>query len=210
MPPNMRCFQVSAEHECYVDHTTTILGQLDVGRFSYISDHGFVFGRSKIQIGSFCSIGPYFHCVTHEQHPTVFPSTFPLAQVVGVPLTRGDVQGLDVLGNVVDEKPVTIGNDVWIGEGVSIAGGLTIGDGCIIGAKSMVTRDCVPYGVYVGTPAKLIRMRFPELVVEQLLEIKWWEWPLAKIRASAAFFETDLCTYVGDLQDLIRPEPIAA
>ncbi len=206
----MRCFRVSEEHECYVDHTTTILGQIDLGRFSYISDHGFLFGRSKIQVGAFCSVGPYFHCVTHEQHPTQFPSTFPLAQVIGVPLSRGDIRGLDVLGNVVEEKPVTIGNDVWIGEGVSIAGGVTIGDGCIIGAKSMVTRDCVPYGVYVGTPAKLIRMRFSEPVVEQLMALKWWEWPIAKIRKSRRFFETDLTAFTGDLRELVEAESLAA
>jgi acetyltransferase-like isoleucine patch superfamily enzyme len=147
-------------------------------------------GRGGITIGDNVLIGP--NCVIASCEHSFGDPRVPICQ------------------QPVKYAAITIGNDVWIGEGVSIAGGLTIGDGCIIGAKSMVTRDCVPYGVYVGTPAKLIRMRFPELVVEQLLEIKWWEWPLAKIRASAAFFETDLCTYVGDLQDLIRPEPIAA
>ena len=57
------------------------------------------------------------------------------------------------------DKPITIGNDVWIGSRVNITCGVTIGDGCVIGAGSVVTKDIPPYSVAVGVPAKVIKSR---------------------------------------------------
>ena len=209
-PPNFKVIQVNPEYECYIDHSSTILGKIDLGRFTYISNNCFLFGRSQIRIGSFCSIGPHFHCATHEQHPMQFAATYPMSQAIGVPLSRGDAKGLDPVGNVIDDFPVDIGNDVWIGEQVTLSAGITIGDGCVIGTKSLVTKDCIPYGIYGGTPAKLIRMRFPDQIIEQLLALKWWEWSLAKLRANAHFFEIDLTQFEGTLAEEIREAPKAA
>ena len=69
-----------------------------------------------------------------------------------------------------------IGNDVWIGEGVKIKAGVTIGDGAVVGMGSIVTKDLEPYGIYAGNPAKLIRRRFDDDTIEQLIKLKWWEW----------------------------------
>jgi len=57
--------------------------------------------------------------------------------------------------------PISIGNDVWIGAGCVILKGAVIPDGCVIGAHSMVLQksQLVPYGIYAGTPVRLIRMR---------------------------------------------------
>lgn len=57
------------------------------------------------------------------------------------------------------EKPVHIGNDVWIGANSTITCGVTIGEGCIIGANSMVNKDVAPYSIIGGVPAKLIKSR---------------------------------------------------
>jgi maltose O-acetyltransferase len=59
----------------------------------------------------------------------------------------------------VERRPIVIGNDVWIGTRVIIMPGVEIGDGAVIGAGSIVTRNIPPYGVAVGAPAKVIRMR---------------------------------------------------
>ena len=66
--------------------------------------------------------------------------------------------------------------------------GVKVGNGAIIGARSLVTRDLKPYGVYVGTPAKLVRMRFSDEDISWLEEIKWWNWDLDRIRRAAPFF----------------------
>ena len=58
-----------------------------------------------------------------------------------------------------EEKPVVIGNDVWIGTRVLILPGVTIGDGCVIGAGAVVTKDIPPYSVAVGVPAKVVKNR---------------------------------------------------
>lgn len=70
-----------------------------------------------------------------------------------------------------------IGNDVWIAAGAQILHKVTIGDGAVIGAGAVVTRDIPPYAIAVGIPAKVIKYRFPKEIIEQLLVIKWWDWP---------------------------------
>ena len=58
-----------------------------------------------------------------------------------------------------EERPVAIGNDVWIGRRVMIMPGVTIGDGCVIGAGAVVTKDVPPYSVAAGVPAKVVKSR---------------------------------------------------
>jgi acetyltransferase-like isoleucine patch superfamily enzyme len=80
------------------------------------------------------------------------------------------------------DKPITIGNDVWIGNRVTILPKVgRIGDGAVIGAGSVVTREVPPYAVVVGIPGKVIKYRFPPDVVKKLLEIRWWDWPPERI-----------------------------
>lgn len=74
-----------------------------------------------------------------------------------------------------------IGNDVWIGYGAVLMPGVAVGDGAIIATKSVVTRDVPAYAIVGGNPAQVIRYRFDETVVEQLLAICWWEWDIEKI-----------------------------
>src|SRR5579863_483115 len=63
----------------------------------------------------------------------------------------------------------TIGHDVWIGHGAVIMPGVSIGTGAVIGSGAVVTKDVGPYQVAVGVAARVIKQRFPDAVVEQLL-----------------------------------------
>lgn len=74
-----------------------------------------------------------------------------------------------------------VGNDVWIGYSATFMPGVHIGDGAIIGTNALVTKDVGPYEIWGGNPAKLIRKRFPDDVIEILLKIQWWNWPIDKI-----------------------------
>lgn len=59
----------------------------------------------------------------------------------------------DVLGSFGN---IEIGNNVFIGNGATILKGVKIGDNVIIGASSLVTKNCLKSGVYVGVPAKFV------------------------------------------------------
>ena len=69
---------------------------------------------------------------------------------------------------------IVIGNDVWIGGRATILRGVTIGDGAVVGAGAVVTRDVEPYTVVGGVPARPIKKRFPEPVIDKLEELCWW------------------------------------
>ncbi len=59
--------------------------------------------------------------------------------------------------------------------------GVKIGDGAIVAARSVVVSEVPAYSVVGGNPAKVIKQRFPAQVVNELLAIKWWDWPVDKI-----------------------------
>lgn len=81
-------------------------------------------------------------------------------------------------------KDTVIKNDVWIGDEAMFLGGGTIENGCVIGARSLVPPNfkSEAYGVYVGSPARLVKFRFSEKIRELLLKIEWWEMPLEWLR----------------------------
>jgi acetyltransferase-like isoleucine patch superfamily enzyme len=101
------------------------------------------------------------------------------------------------------KKSVTIGSDVWIGKNVTISTGVVIGDGCVIAQGSLVRGDCKPYGIYAGYPAKLVRYRFSEDHIKQLLDIQWWNWSMDLIKKNSVFFNTNLKTYKGDIKNIL-------
>jgi acetyltransferase-like isoleucine patch superfamily enzyme len=134
----------------------------------------------SIDIGRYCSFAPDLQ-TGWEEHPADWATSSMLGYVK-------DLHGWATLLGRPDHEPgqqfnairglTTIGNDVWIGQGVFIRSGVTIGDGAIIGARSLVLRDVPPYAIVVGTPAKVIRFRFPEKHIESLLQLEWWRYSI--------------------------------
>ena len=135
-----------------------------------------------------------------------FPSTYNLA---GNLRLVEDQLTLDLINFRSYTRPdirsgVEIQNDVWVGRDVCIMNGVKLGNGCLIGTRALVTKSCEPYGVYGGVPARLIRYRFPRAVVQQLLEIQWWNWSWDKIQMNTTFLDTDLTSFTGDLREIIQ------
>ncbi len=95
---------------------------------------------------------------------------------------------------------IKIGNDVWIGMDVVVLSGVTINDGAVIAARTVVTKDVPPYAVVAGNPGRVKKKRFDEETIIKLLEIRWWDWPLEKIKANTHL----LCS--GEINKLIRDQ----
>lgn len=76
-----------------------------------------------------------------------------------------------------DSKKTHIGNDVWIGRSAIVLGGVKINDGAVVGAGSVVTKEVPHYAIVAGNPAKIIKYRFDEETIRQLISINWWSLP---------------------------------
>ena len=70
----------------------------------------------------------------------------------------------------ISKGPIVVENDVWIGDAVWILSGVTLKKGCVIGTGSIVTHDVPPYAIVAGNPAKVIKYRFPQEVIDKLLD----------------------------------------
>jgi len=102
----------------------------------------------------------------------------------------------------VSKDGIEIGNGVWIGTRVIVLPGVKIGDGAIIGAGSIVTKDVAPYSITAGNPAVHKKYRFKPEIIKELLKVKWWDWPVEKIKRNEKFFTTDL-TKAKEIKSLI-------
>jgi len=57
----------------------------------------------------------------------------------------------------VEDRPVTIGDDVWIGAGAIVLPGVTVGAGSIVAAGAVVTKTVPAMTVVGGVPAASLR-----------------------------------------------------
>lgn len=132
----------------------------------------------KLTIGKFTQIAHGVQIVTSSaNHQMDGFSTYPF-DVFGEPW-RSAYQA--VWPNKGD---TCIGNDVWIGHEALIMPAVTVGDGAIIASRSVVTKDVPPYAIVAGSPAKVVRMRFDENTIAELLRLRWWDWSVEKITQS--------------------------
>ena len=138
---------------------TNIDNNCSIGDYTYI---GLRCTISKANIGRYCSIGNNVSIGPGEHHINwISTSSYLYEDKVDwyEELTHGDV---------------IIGNDVWIGTDSIVRRGITVGDGAVIGANSFVNSDVPPYAIVAGIPAKIIKYRFSEEVIQKLLDSKWF------------------------------------
>jgi virginiamycin A acetyltransferase len=121
--------------------------------------------ESKVCVGDYCSIAGEVTFLLGANHKSGI-TTYPMCKInknktVTESSERGDIN---------------IGNDVWIGYRATIMSGVNIEDGAIIAAGAVVADDVPAYAVVGGVPAKIIKYRFKENIIQELLKIKWWKW----------------------------------
>ena len=173
----------NSEGEYYFVHKfCTINGPVLIGKYSYLHGKIRISTDKEINIGKFCSIADRVRIQVGDEHDYKRVSTFPFNTILGLNTNYSESFG----------ETVSVGNDVWIGESVRILSGSNIGDGVVVGAGSVIKGNLIPYGIYVGNPAKLIKMRFSDDIISFLLQLKWWDWSDEKILNNSHFFSQDL------------------
>lgn len=177
--------------------------QIELGRFTYgfssVKLLSYDSVDTKLKIGSFCSLGLNLTILTSGEHPTKYISTYPFGHPKFVEKIGGDSN----CWKSFSKGDVEIGNDVWVGFGVTILSGVNIGSGSVIAANSTVTKNVEPYSVVGGNPARLIRKRFDDKVIDLLLILKWWELELKDIKEiSITLSKTIPC--VEKIEELIN------
>lgn len=146
------------------------------------SDIGYDCTIINTQIGAFCSLGANI-IIGGAPHTTNWVSTSPVFNENNDHLKKKFSKHKFNL-----ETKTIVGNDVWIGNNAMIKAGIEIGDGAVIGMGSIVTKNVMPYEIWAGNPAKLIKKRFDDTIINELLKTKWWLWSDAEIEEKAANF----------------------
>lgn len=149
-------------------HNHTFPGNFDmpmekvaIGNYTYgrIDARFYEQKNEELIIGNFCSIADGTVFICGGNHNYKFLSTYPFGYYFDhkfVSFSKG---------------PIVIEDDVWIGFGCLILSGVKIGKGAIIGAGSVITKDIPPYAIVCGNPAKVIKYRFDENLIKQLLDV---------------------------------------
>ena len=158
-----------------------------VGDYTYYDDPGgpgcfeanvlyhFEFVGDRLVIGKFCSIGAGTKFVMNGgNHHTTWLTTYPFP-IFGHGWEAAMPTSWPNKGDTV------VGNDVWFGHDALVMPGITIGDGAIVATRAVVTKDVPPYAVVGGNPATVLRYRFDPATITRLLEVRWWDWDVAKI-----------------------------
>lgn len=163
-----------------------------VGDYTYYDDpdgpenfeqnvlYHFPFIGDKLRIGKFCAIAKNVKFIMNgANHKLSGFSTYPF-QIFG----NGWEKVMPDTTDLPFKGDTEIGHDVWIGYEATIMPGVKIGNGSIISSKSVVTKDVPPYSIVGGNPAQLIKKRFDDQTIQDLLDIAWWDWDAKKITAN--------------------------
>lgn len=144
-----------------------------IGRFTYTGFNSVIRG---VKIGRFCSIS-WNVSIGGKDHDVENVTT---SAIWGFYNMYGEKMKNFQYGE--NRGDCIVGNDVLISSNTVILRNVTIGNGAVIGAGAVVTKDVEPYSIVAGVPAKKIKMRFDDKIIEALEDIKWWDWPIEVIR----------------------------
>lgn len=129
----------------------------------YIGNHSVIGSRcllwttnAKIMIGDYVLLGPQVSCISGNH----------ITDKIGKHICEYSEEDKKQSSTKYDAD-IVIDDGVWIGANATILSGVHIAEGCVIAAGAIVTDDTVPYGIYGGVPAKLIKMRFTQEQIEQ-------------------------------------------
>lgn len=170
---------------------------------AFLGEYTFTGANTVIKhadIGKFCSIswnvsiegGGGRHNYTHL-------STHPFNQLKSF--------GLVDENTPLRSKYAKIADDVWIGMNSCILPGVSINCGGVVGSGSVVTKDVPPYAIVAGNPARIIKYRYDEEIINILLKCRWWDWPKDVIRTNIELFrrpiDMETCKKIEEISYLL-------
>lgn len=171
-----------------------------IGAFGFYNAAGLAsayrtrFGRYS-QIGESTIVGPPEHPMDmFSTHPFAFsrPSHMPkMYQMKDFARLSPDADAGPSWADHEMPAETVIGHEAYIGAGSFVRRGVTVGIGAVVGARSVVTRDVPPYAIVAGSPAKVLRYRFPDATIERFLKLKWWDYDLAPIKREINFADVE-------------------
>lgn len=151
-------------------HNFTTIGfpyeieKVTVGRGTYgkLNVVGFGGSEENVTIGNYCSIAEGVYFLLGGEHACNHISTFPFKNWY-----------CDKSGESISKGEITVDDDVWIGWGATILSGVHIGQGAVVAAGAVVTTDVPPYAIVGGVPAKVIKYRFSDEIIQELLKVDY-------------------------------------
>ncbi|WP_149587996.1 chloramphenicol acetyltransferase [Tabrizicola flagellatus] len=130
-------------------------------------------------IAAMTRIGPTDHPYTHAaQHHFLYRSSY----------YWDDAEDDAAFFAARAARRIVLGADCWIGHGAIVKPEVTLGIGAVVAAGAVVTKDVDPFMIVAGCPARPLRSRFPQAVIDRLLALAWWDWSHDRLRAALMDF----------------------
>lgn len=176
--PGVKIIDSVIEGPLYLNRNTQLGPEARIGKYSGMNADCYI---ARASMGAYCAIGARTS-FNPFNHPTDWMS---INEFQYHPLSFDwvpEYTAIERLERTPDMfNSARIGNDVWTGHNVNVMAGINVGDGAVIAAGSVVTSDVPPYAIVAGVPAKVIRFRFPDAIVERLLKVRWWDFELSEL-----------------------------
>lgn len=132
----LRLFGARIGKQVHIYNTAAIYfpWNLEVGDWSAIGEHAFIYNLGPIRIGSQVTISQRAHlCAgTHDYTDPTLP---------------------------LQKPPIVIEDQAWICADAFVGPGVTVGEGALVGARAVAVKDVAAWQVVAGNPARPIKKR---------------------------------------------------
>ncbi len=173
-----------AGHDVTIHPTAKIVHPeaVSMGDAVIIDDFVLLIGGAGLTIGSFVHIGAYSSVGGGGE--LVMEDFSGLSMGVRIYTGDEDYSGESFTNPTVPSpyrapirSHVHMGKFSVVGSNSVVLKGVTLGEGAVVGASSLVVRDCEPWTMYLGNPARPVRKRPKEklLAMEEKLRREFYD-----------------------------------